>query len=272
MDYNEYFRFNSTPFAISIDDKFYFNSPYHSKALMKMIHAVDARRGLAVLIGDIGTGKTTLSRKLLEFFSSKQEYDVSLLVIIHSEITAHWLLKRIAAQLGAKIEDNDDKITIIQKVFRRLQQLKEKGKRPVVMIDEANMLRNKEIMEELRGLLNIQDQDGHMITFLLFGMPELDINLRLDPPLYERISIKQTLPSLDEESTKGYINHRLKVAGRQEPLFTEQAISLIHSFAKGKPRLINTICDNALLEAFIEKKSFIDDRIIQQTAGDLGLQ
>ena len=90
MDYNEYFRFNSTPFAISIDDKFYFNSPYHSKALMKMIHAVDARRGLAVLIGDIGTGKTTLSRKLLEFFSSKQEYDVSLLVIIHSEITAHW--------------------------------------------------------------------------------------------------------------------------------------------------------------------------------------
>ncbi len=271
MDYNAYFHFKIAPFSSAPDDKFYYNSPFHSKALMKMIHVAETRRGLAVLIGDIGTGKTTISRKLLDYFSSRDEYEVSLLVIIHSEITADWLLKKIALQLGAKVETNN-KVQIIQHVYKRLVYLNNKGKKPIVMIDEANMLKNREIMEEFRGLLNMQSDDGHLITFLMFGMPELDINLQLDPPLYERISVKQILKPMDENSTLGYILHRLKIAGREEPLFTKNAIKLIHNFSKGKPRLINTICDNALLEAFLEKKSVIDDKIIRQTADDLGLK
>jgi len=272
MDYNTYFGFKIAPFSSSPDERFYYNSPFHSKALLKLMHVVDQGRGLAVLIGDIGTGKTTISRRLLDYFSSKpNEYEVSLLVIIHSEITAGWLLKKIAVQLGAKVE-TDDKIDIIGHVYRQLVYLNEKGKKPVVMIDEANMLKSREIMEELRGLLNIQNDKGHLITFLIFGMPETEENLRLDPPLYERISMKLTLPPLDEESTKGYVLHRLKIAGRSEPLFTESSLQLIHKFAKGKPRLINTLCDNALLEAFIEKKTFIDDSIVNQIVSDMGMQ
>jgi type II secretory pathway predicted ATPase ExeA len=103
-------------------------------------------------------------------------------------------------------------------------------------------------------------------------MPETEENLKLDPPLYERISVKLTLNPLDLESTIGYINHRIKIAGREEPLFSEGALKLIHTFSKGKPRLINTICDNALLEAFIEKKQFIDEDIIKQISSDMGLK
>lgn len=272
MDYNNYFGFNLTPFSSSPDERFYYNSPYHSKAIIKLLHVVEQRRGLAVLIGDIGTGKTMISRKLLDYFSSKSDiFEVSLLVIIHSEITAGWLLKKIAIQLGSKVE-TDNKIDIIGHVYKQLSYLKEKKKRPVVMIDEANMLKSKEIMEELRGLLNIVDNDGHLITFLLFGMPETEENLKLDPPLYERISVKLTLNPLDLESTIGYITHRVKIAGREEPLFSENALKLVHIFSKGKPRLINTICDNALLEAFIEKKKFIDEDIINQISSDMGLK
>lgn len=271
MNYNGYFQFSVAPFSTSPDDRFYYNSPNHSKAITKLIHAVETRRGLAVLVGDIGTGKTTISRKLLDYFSSRDEYSVSLLVIIHSEITAAWLLKRIAIQLGAKVE-TDNKIEIIQHVYRRLDALNKKGKKPVIMIDEANMLKDREIMEEFRGLLNMQNNDGHMLCFLMFGMPELELNLRLDPPLYERIAVKQILNPLDISSTANYINHRLKIAGRQEPLFTNEAISEIHKYSKGKPRLINIICDNALLEAFIEKKQFIDPGLIEQTAQDLGFK
>ena len=271
MDYNTFFNFKIAPFSSAPDERFYFNSPYHSKALMKLIHVAETGRGLAVLIGDIGTGKTTISRKLLDYFSTKEEYEVSLLVIIHSEITADWLLKKIALQLGAKVETND-KVKIIQHVYKRLIFLNSKNKKPVVMIDEANMLKNKEIMEEFRGLLNMQNEHGHLITFLMFGMPELDVNLQLDPPLYERISVKQILKPLDENATKGYILHRLKIAGRTEPLFTENAAKLIHHFSHGKPRLINTLCDNVLLECFLEKKTFVDDNIVKQIAIDLGLK
>ncbi|HAV91681.1 TPA: AAA family ATPase, partial [candidate division WOR-3 bacterium] len=92
MDYNTYFGFKSAPFSSSPDDRFYYNSPFHSKAILKLLHVVDQGRGLAVLIGDIGTGKTTISRRLLDYFSSKpNEYEVALLVIIHSEINAGWL-------------------------------------------------------------------------------------------------------------------------------------------------------------------------------------
>ncbi len=271
MNYNAHFGFKISPFSTSPDDKFYYNSPNHSKAITKLVHAAETRRGLAVLIGDIGTGKTTISRKLLDYFSSRDDYHASLLVILHSEITASWLLKRIAVQLGAKVE-TDTKIQIIQHVIQRLDALNKAGKKPIIMIDEANMLKDKEIMEEFRGLLNIQNNKGHMLCFLMFGMPELEVNLRLDPPLYERIGIKQILRPLNEESTKLYIEHRLNVAGKREPLFLDESINLIHNISKGKPRLINIMCDNALLEAFIEKKTFISTEIIQQTAEDLGFK
>jgi general secretion pathway protein A len=270
VDYEGFYKLKMHPFSSSPDDRFYYDSPQHSKAIVKLTHAAQTMVGLAILLGDIGTGKTTLSRILLDNLTSSDEFEVALLVMIHSEITPIWLLKKIGNQFGVELE-SDDRIEIISNIYQQLTALKEQGKKAVVLIDEANMLQNKDIMEELRGLLNIQFEEGHLITFILFGLPEMEDYLKLDKPLYQRVSMRILLEALSSESTKAYIGHRLKVAGRENPLFTDESMDVIHKYSKGKPRMINTICDNVLLEGYLLKKPLIDEHLVREVVQDLGL-
>lgn len=271
MDYEEFYNFEETPFGASPDEKFYYDSPQHRRALLKLSHAAENMRGLAVLLGDIGTGKTMVARKLLSDLSTKQELEVALFIIIHSQVEPFWLVRKIASQLGVGVRE-ESKDALIAALYDRLVTLYEEKKKTVVLIDEANMLKEKKIMEELRGLTNIEFPAGHLITFILFGLPELEDNLKLDRPLYERVGLKCQLDPLDFDSTKGYIEHRLKIAGRDETLFTEKAIELIFQYSKGKPRLINSICDNSLLEGYMLKKQTIDESIVESVGGELGSQ
>lgn len=270
MDYENFYKLTLHPFSSSPDERFYYNSPEHSRAIIKLTHSAEKMVGLAILVGDIGTGKTTLSRKLLDTLTSSDEFEVALLIMIHSEITPIWFLKKIGNQFGVEFETND-KIEIISSIYQQLMKLKEEGKRALVLIDEANMLQNKEIMEELRGLLNIQFDEGHLITFILFGLPEMEGYLKIDKPLYQRISMRILLGALSPESTRAYISHRLSVAGRKNPLFTNEAMDLIHKFSEGKPRMINTICDNVLLEGYLLKKPLVDEPLVNEVVHDLGL-
>ena len=139
------------------------------------------------------------------------------------------------------------------------------------MIDEANMLQRKEIMEEIRGLLNLESERGKLLNFILFGLPEMEDYLRLDPPLYQRIAVRCVLEPLDEKATYNYIVHRLRVAGCARPLFTKEALKAIYNYSKGIPRTINAICDNGLLEGFLLKKEIVDKKIIEDVSADLGL-
>lgn len=270
MDYENFYKLKLHPFASAPDERFYFDSPQHSKAIIKLTHATKEMVGLAILLGDIGTGKTMLSRRLLDILTSTEEFEVALLVIIHSEITPIWFLKKIGNQFGVELK-TDSRVEIISSIYEELMKLKEEGKKSLVLIDEANMLQKKEIMEELRGLLNIQVEEGHLITFILFGLPEMEDNLKLDKPLSQRVSMRIVLDPLSSESTKQYIKHRLSVAGRDNPLFTDEAMELIHKFSKGKPRMINTICDNILLEGYLLKKPLIDEQLVKEVSQDLGI-
>jgi len=270
MDILEYYELKLHPFSNSPDERFYYNSPQHEKTLFKLLHAIDNKRGLAIVSGDIGAGKTTISRRLLDFLLSNEKYEPALLVIIHSEITPIWLLKKIAMQLG--IEDLPElKVDIISVMYKKLIELNDNNKTVVIIIDEANMLKSKEIMEEIRGILNIESENNHLITFILFGLKEMEESLKLDLPLYERIAIRCLIDPLNHESTIGYINHRLKVSGRTTPIFTDNAIEMIYRYSKGKPRLINILADNALLEGFLTKKQIIDNKIIKQILEDFGM-
>jgi hypothetical protein len=138
-------------------------------------------------------------------------------------------------------------------------------------MDEVQMLNSKEIMEEFRGLLNMEMPEGKMINFIFFGLNELEDVLRLDEPLKQRVSMKIKLSSFKKEDAHNYILHRLKVAGSTNTIFTESAIESICKYSRGLPRLINTICDNALLEGFLVKSETIDENIIQTAVIDLGL-
>jgi type II secretory pathway predicted ATPase ExeA len=269
MSYIEFYKLKEQPFTNTVDTKFYYNSVQHSEALLRLKHAINTMKGLAVLVGSIGTGKTTLARRMLDELNEK-EYESALLVIIHANITPEWLLKKIITQLGVE-ELPDDKTELLSKLCKRLIEIHEEGKKAVVLIDEAQMLQTKELMEEFRGILNIETDGNKLITFVLFGMPELDACLSLDEPLKQRIAMRSKLQSFEESTTEEYIKFRLKIAGSSSELFTKDALEAIHNYSHGIPRLINTICDNALLEGFLRKKQRIDANIIKEVVNDLGL-
>ena len=169
MGYEVFYKLKEHPFSFTTDEKFYYDSPQHSKALVKLTHAVETEKGLALLIGDIGTGKTTLSRRLLDQLINNG-IEATLLVIIHSEITSLWFLKKIALMLETPTE-SENKIEIITNVYHRLLDLTGKNKKVVILIDEANMLQRKDLMEEIRGLLNLESERGKLLNFILFGLP-----------------------------------------------------------------------------------------------------
>ncbi len=269
MDYLEFFQLREHPFSNVVDRRFYYHTSLHTEAMVKLRHVVDARRGLAVVIGGIGTGKTTLARRFLEELD-ENAYEAALLVVVHSSVSSEWLFKKFAIQLGVR-DVKDNKVELLSQIYRRLNEILDEKKKAVVMIDEVQMLNSREIMEEFRGLLNMEQPSGKMINIIFFGLPELEHVLSLDEPLKQRVAVKIRLKEFSEKDTGEYIRHRLSVAGGARDIFSEDAVRSIFEYTKGTPRLINTVCDNALLEGYLAKADAIDRSIVRTVAIDLGL-
>src|SRR5262249_44543791 len=270
MSYLEHFGLTEEPFPNAPVSRFYFESPPHQQALVRLTHAVSRMRGLSVLVGDIGAGKTTLARRLLDALP-EEEYEAALFVIIHSGVTASWLLRRIALQLGVE-DPAQEKLALLSQLYQRLMQIYESGKKAVVLIDEAQMLETRELMEEFRGLLNLEVPERKLISFVFFGLPNIERNLRLDPPLVQRVALRYRLEPFAADSTEAYIKHRLRLAGSPRMPFTSEAISAVHLHSGGTPRVINTLCDNALFEAFLARQDTIEDNLVHSVSENLGLQ
>lgn len=269
MSYVEYFGMEREPFSNAPDARFYFNGEQHSQALTRLMYAVESNKGLAVLVGGVGAGKTTLARRMLDRLS-EDRFQSSLLVMVHSGVTPEWILTRIALQLGVE-SPAVDRLTLLRQLYDRLLHIHESGRNAVVLIDEAQMLQSRELMEEFRGLLNLEIPGKKLLNIVFFGLTEVEDCLRLDEPLAQRVALKYHLKSLTPALTESYIRHRLLVAGSRRMIFQPECIAAIHTYAGGVPRLINTICDNCLLEAYLRKQGEIDLRIVQSVAGDLGL-
>lgn len=267
MSYLEHFGLSEEPFSNAPVSRFYFESPQHAQALVRLTHAVSRMRGLSVLVGDIGAGKTTLARRLLDALP-EEEYEAALFVIIHSGVTASWLLRRIALQLGVE-NPAQEKLALLSQLYQRLMQIHEQGRKAVVLIDEAQMLETRELMEEFRGLLNLEVPERKLISFVFFGLPEIERNLRLDPPLAQRVAMRYRLEPFTEESTRAYLEHRIRTAGGTRIPFTPAAVEVLHRLSGGSPRVINTLCDNALFEAFLVNQHEVDAPRIEAIAANL---
>lgn len=270
MDYLEYYGLSAHPFTNVVDNRFYYNSPQYRDALVKLKYAIETKKGLVVVIGEIGAGKTTLARRLLEELDEGR-YEATLLVIIHSSVSSEWLLKKFAIQLGVDDMKGESKVEMLSQIYRRLLEINESGKTAVLLMDEVQMLKSGEIMEEFRGLLNMEMPGGKMINLIFFGLPDLEDVLSLDEPLKQRVAMKIALRPFSENDTKDYVLHRLRVAGCADGIFTDSAIAAVYRYSTGVPRLINTICDNALLEGYLFKSKTIDESVVKAVAIDLGL-
>lgn len=270
MSYVDYYGLREEPFSNApVSTKFYYNSAQHSQALVRVMHAIDSMKGLALVVGDIGSGKTTLARKILDQLP-EEEYEASLLVIIHSAITADWLLSRIATLLGVE-NPGTEKIDLLGEIYKVLKKNYDDGKKTVILVDEAQMLQTREIMEEFRGLLNLEVPESKLLTFVFFGLMDIEEHLRLDEPLEQRVAVKYILRPLSAEATEAYMKHRLHAAGASKMLLTKEAVDCVYHLSRGIPRLINTLCDNALFEGYLLKVDLISESIVRNIARDLRL-
>ena len=258
--YEEYWGLKEKPFQNTPDPRFLYYSPQHEEALMRLIYTVRERIGAAMLTGVFGCGKTVIAQALLKELSSEQYKSA---FIVNPRLDDVDLLRMIVHHLGTT-EPPIRKADVLNILHDILLNNMRNGKETVVIIDEAHAIVDNNVFEEIRLLLNFQLQDRFLLTLLLLGQPELKQKIDKNIQLEQRINVKSRLDSLSREDTKNYIVHRLQVANRTDPTFTEQAINSIYSYSGGIPRRINRLCDMCLLTGFVKRIEIIDDDIVQE--------
>jgi type II secretory pathway predicted ATPase ExeA len=262
--YEDFYGLREKPFNKTPDPRFLFHSAKHAEALARLQLAVD-EQDIVLLTGEIGSGKTTLSRALID--SLDRNYHPVL--IINPRLSPSQLLQIVALRLG--IEDpGRQRHGILEGINAKLYELFEAGRRPVIIIDEAQLIPGKATFEELRLLTNFQLDDRNLLALVLIGQTELRERLDRRPyrALRQRVSLQFHLGPLDAEETREYVKHRLRVAGRETPLFDESALGLLFHESGGVPRRINIIAGNALIEGFGRGAAAIGPEIIESVVKD----
>lgn len=264
--YEEYWKLKAKPFENTPDPHFLYYSREHEEALTRLIYAVKARKGAAILTGEYGCGKTVLARALIDKLDPTK-YKV--VMINNTQIPFIEFLQEINYQLGAEGSQSTktELLHILEDILRRNISI---NKDTVIIIDEAQLIKDREVFEELRLLLNLQKDDRFLLTLILIGQPELREKMNRLPQLKQRLPIKYHLNTLDEEETGEYITHRLRIAGRDSRIFTDRAIKSIYTHSEGTPRTINDMCDMNLMVGFGRRVEYIDEELVREVVRDLG--
>jgi len=271
--YEKYWGLIKKPFENTPDAEFLYHSSQHEEALGRLLYAIRERKGACVLTGVFGCGKTVLGQALLKELS-EDRYKIA--IINYPLLTHIEFLLAVAKHLGGQDLPTKRTEVLVNYVLDNFNNVLlnnyREGKDSVIIIDEAHVIEDAQIFESLRLLLNFQLPQRFLLTLLLFGQPELKEKIELNKQLEQRIAIKCHLANLDLKDTGNYITHRLKVAGRNEAIFTTEAIRCIFEHTGGLPRRINRLCDICLLSGFFKRLSQIDETIVLEEARGLGSQ
>jgi len=264
--YEAYWGLTEQPFALTPDPRFLFLSRQHEDALMMLHYAITRNKGAAMLSGDIGLGKTTVSRKLLELLNPVQ---YRIVLIVNPILTPVQILQEILTQLDAP-SSSRNRQQLVQDLHKLLVSMYERGKQAVLMIDEAHLIRSSSTFEELRLLLNCQMNDQFLLSLVLLGQTELRAKIAKVPALEQRMAVRHTLKPLDVNDTGELIVHRLRVAGftGDKSPFTPDAVHQIHKASGGTPRLISQYADNALLIAMAQQAKQVDGFLMHEVLND----
>jgi len=264
--YRRYYGLSSQPFALHPDPERIFLSESHQEALSILRYGVLAGKGFLLLTGEVGTGKTTLLAALLAELND----DVLSCLLSSPTLSREEFLAFLAQEFS--LEEVGNKALFLRSFGQFLDRCREQGKRVLLIVDEAHVM-PVELLEEVRLLSNL-DTTGGVLSVFLVGQPELNDHLSGDRllPLRQRIGIRFHLTPFDRANTQQYVLFRLRSAGaRNLDLFTEGALELVHDLSQGTPRLINVICDHALLSGFADNRPRIDRNMIRECARDLHL-
>lgn len=269
MDYLGFFDLNMEPFRNDPDERFYFESAGARRACLRMLRGLHQHKGLGVLIGPPGCGKTTLGDHLVCGLD-EESWAPRFLSIGHSDCGRGWLLPHVA-QVFEVSDPAGDAPGLLEQIHERCVGMQGHGRHPVLIIDEAQLLRTAEVVEEFRALLNLAHDGRKTMSIVLLGLPDLADALSLDAPLAQRVETRIEIEPLDADEIAKYVEHRLSVAGGSN-LFSHDAIQALAAFSGGVPRLINTLADNALFEGFLAEERPVDASLVEEAARQLGLR
>jgi general secretion pathway protein A len=264
--YNRYFGFLESPFSVTPDPRFFYTNPVNSEAYATLRYGIEAKKGFIVITGEVGTGKTTLLRKLLRGL----ENTVHSVFIFNTYLSFPELLQVALQDLGLTPKDAS-KLTMLQQLNEYLITQLKQGHTVAALIDEAQNL-SADVLEDLRLLSNLETDREKLLQIVLVGQPELEV--KLDQPglrqLKQRVAVQCRLNPLKDEEVGPYIDFRLRAAGYEgKGLFHREAVKQVALYSKGIPRLMNIICDNALVTAYAESKKIVSADMIKDVARDL---
>ncbi len=265
--YEKHFRLEKRPFSIAPDPHFLFMSARHREALAHLLYGIGEGGGFVQLTGEVGTGKTTLCRALLEQLPG----DVNVAVILNPKVTALELIATLCDELHVPYPKGTSSIkTVTDALNRHLLQAHSEGKRTVMVIDEGQNLQ-PEVLEQVRLLTNLETAREKLLQIILIGQPELRELLSREDlrQLAQRVTARYHLDPMNRPETEAYIRHRLQVCGVSSSLFTKGALDNIHRITGGVPRLINVLCDRSLLGGYVEGKNRVNTRIVRRAAGEV---
>jgi general secretion pathway protein A len=267
--YEQFYGLRENPFNVTPNPEYIFLGENHREALAQLLYGVREKKGFIVITGEVGTGKTTLIHYLLDKLGGDNHTKTAFL--FNPKLTVNDFIQYILKDLGVRIQ-GQTKGEYLHNLHRYLLNAYRRDERVILIVDEAHGL-SPELLEEIRLLSNFETSKSKLIQIVLIGQPELDKMLAQPEfrQLKQRINLRYYLPPLSEKETREYIKKRLRIAGAKESPFTDKAIKEIYMRSGGIPRLINILCDNALLNGFALDQKKVDERSVKEVAKDLKL-
>jgi general secretion pathway protein A len=262
--YLEHWGFQKFPFDNVPDPEFFYLSKPHKEALTRLIYAVERGKGCAMVAGDVGCGKTALSKVFLQRIAGEDKYDVA--VVSNPCLTPAEFLQDVLHKFNANGVPHS-KVELLHALSDKLTENNRDGRETLLIVDESQLL-TKDTLEEIRLLLNFQMESRFMITVFLVGQPEMVDKIRRMRELEQRIAIKYELKPFNLDDTAKYILFRQQKAGAEKNVFSNRAIEMIYEHTRGLPRSINNLCDLSLLVGFSEDKNAVNSGIITDVIED----
>lgn len=267
--YNSFFKLQTSPFGTSPDPRFLYMMPHTREALACLEYGISARKGFTVLTGEVGTGKTTLLRRALSSFNGRR---VSTAFVFNPRLEPMDFLEFVLADFGI-VAQTRTKSGMLLQLNRWLIERFRMEETCVVVVDEAQNL-SWDLMEEIRLLTNLETSSEKLLQIVLSGQPELEEKLKHPSvrQLRQRVALWCRTQALTESQTHAYVAERLRIAGATRPLFTLDALDLVHRYSRGIPRIINLLCEHALIVAYVEQVEEVSAQMLEGVAQELELE